>query len=170
MIDAPDVRTIRCLLENIELKIVLDSSDNAYRVEYFTTSIKDRQTGQSQLTRTYRLLDRVRGGITPEPWDAYDLDKQAMLITDLIRFSRYRVTKIFCGWEITCPACGHISRGKIWKAIPKICAAKSPRKCRAKIDDKSISEVLFTACATQPSSQEGRRPSALQLQLQLQGT
>ena len=66
--DAPDASTVRRLLENLELKIVLDSPDDDYRFEYFTTSIKDRQTGEPQLTRTYRLLDLIRGGVTPEPW------------------------------------------------------------------------------------------------------
>ncbi len=139
--DAPDLHTVRRLLENTDLKIVLDSPGNDYRIEYSTTSIKDRKI------RTYRLLDLVRGGITPEPWDTFDLDKQATLVTNLISFSRYHITNVFCGWQVTCPACGHIMRGKIWQAVPRICAAKSPRKCRVQIDDKSISEVLFTAYA-----------------------
>ncbi len=146
--DAPDAHTIRCLLENLELKIVLDSPDSDYRFEYFTTAIKDRQTGEPRLTRTYRLLDLIRGGITPEPWDTYDLDKQATLVTNLIRFSRYRMTKVLCGWEVTCPVCGHIMRGKTWEPVPKTCTAKSSRKCRTTIDDARITEVLFAAHAT----------------------
>lgn len=71
--EAPDASTVRRLLENLELKIVLDSPDDDYRFEYFTTSIKDRETGEPRLTRTYRLLDLIRGGVTPEPWDTYDL-------------------------------------------------------------------------------------------------
>jgi hypothetical protein len=43
--DAPDAGIVRRLLQNLELKIVLDSPDDDYRFEYFTTSTKDRQTG-----------------------------------------------------------------------------------------------------------------------------
>ena len=140
--DAPDASTVRRLLENLELKIVLDSPDNDYRFEYFTTSIKDRQTGKPRLTRTYRLLDLIRGGVTPEPWDAYDLDKQTTLVTNLVRFGRYRMAKIVCGWKVNCPACGHVMRGKNWESTPKTCTAELPRKCRARIDDESIVEIL----------------------------
>jgi len=140
--DVPDANTVRHLLENLELKIILDSPDDDYRFEYFTTSIKDRQTGEPRLTRTYRLLDLIRGGVTPEPWDTYDLDKQTTLVTNLMRFGRYCMAKIVCGWEVICPACGHVMRGKHWESTPKTCMAESPRKCRAGIDDKCIVEIL----------------------------
>lgn len=141
--DVPDAHTVRRLLENLELKIVLDSPDNDYRFEYFTTSIKDRETGEPRLTRTYRLLDLMRGGVTPEPWDTYDLGKQTTLVTNLMRFSRYRMAKIVCGWEVICPACGHVMRGKNWESSPNTCMAEPPRKCRARIDDQCIVETLF---------------------------
>ncbi len=143
--DAPDAHTVRRLLENLELKIVLDSLDNDCRFEYFTTSIKDRQTGEPRLTRTYRLIDLTRGGVTPEPWDTYDLDKQTTLVTNLMRFGRYRMTKIVCGWEVICPACGHVMQGKTWESIPKTCMADNPIKCRTRIDGEGISEILFSA-------------------------
>ena len=146
--DTPDLHTIRCLLENFELRIVLDSPDNDYRLEYFTTAVKARQTGVPRLTRTYRLFDLVRGGNTPEPWDTYDIDKQATLVINLIRYGRYRMSKVVCGWEVTCSVCGHIMRGKTWKPAPKTCTAKSPRKCQTRIDDKSLTEVMFGAHCT----------------------
>jgi hypothetical protein len=146
--DAPDAHTVRRLLENLELKIILDSPDNDYRFEYFTTSLQDRQTGELRLTRTYRLLDLIRGGVTPEPWDTYDLDKQTSLVINLMKFSDYRMAKIVCGWEVICPVCGHVMRGKIWESIPKTCMAKSPKKCGTRIDDGGIKEILFSAQAT----------------------
>lgn len=138
----PDARTVRRLLEDLELKIVLDSPDDDYRFEYFTTSTKDRQTGEPRLTRTYRLLDLIRGGVTPEPWDTYDLDIQTTLVTNLMRCSRYRMTKIVCGWQVICPTCGYVMRGKNWESTPKTCMAESPRKCRARIDEACIIEIL----------------------------
>lgn len=138
----PDTSTVRRLLEDLELKFALDSPDDDYRFEYFTTSTKDRQTGEPRLTRTYRLFDLIRGGVTPEPWDAYDLDKQTMLVTNLIRFGSYRMAKIVCGWQIICPVCGYVMRGKNWETTPKTCMAESPRRCRARIDEASIIEIL----------------------------
>lgn len=140
--DTPDENTVRHLLENLERKLVLNSPDDDYRFEYFTTSIKVRQAGEPRLTRTYRLLDLVRGGVTPEPWDTYDLEEQTTLVTNLMRFSRYRMVKIVCGWEVICPACGHTMRGKNWESTPKTCTAELPRKCRARIDDKCVVEIL----------------------------
>ena len=141
--DALDASTVRRLLENLELSIVLDSPDGDYRFEYFTTSIKDRQTGEPRLTRTYRLIDLIRGAVTSEPWDTYDLDKQTTLVTNLMMFNRYRMAKIVCGWEVICPECGHLMRGKNWESPPKMCMAESPSKCRTKIDDKCIVEIQF---------------------------
>lgn len=150
--EASGALTVRHLMENLELKIVLDSLNNDYRFEYFTTSIKDRQTGEQRLTRTYRLVDLIRSGITPEPWDKFELDKQTTLVTNLMIFSRYRITKIICGWEAICPVCGHIMRGKIWESTPKSCRKESPRKCRNRIDDEGISEILSDIDLTQCSS------------------
>ncbi|SMG36531.1 hypothetical protein [Paraburkholderia susongensis] len=136
---------IRKLLTNPDLKIVLDSPGNEYRFEYFTTSTKDRISGEPRLTRTYRLIDLVRGGITPEPWETYDIDKQTVTIANLIKFSGYRMTKIISGWQVTCPACGHVTRGKTWESIPKKCTALASKKCRSAIDDMNAIELLFAA-------------------------
>lgn len=140
--DAPDENAVRQLLENLELKIFLDSPGGDYRFEYFTLSIKNSQTGEPRQTRTYRLLDLVRGGVTPEPWGTYDLKKQTTLVTKLMRLNRYRMAKIVCGWEVICPACGHTIRGKNWESTPKTCTAELPRKCRARIDYKCVVEIL----------------------------
>jgi hypothetical protein len=141
--DTLDAHIVRHLLENLELKIVLDSPDDDYRFEYFTTFLNDRQTGEPRLIRTYRLHDLIRRGVTPEPWDTYDLDKQVTLITNLMRFSHYRVAKIVCGWEVACSACGHVMCGKHWETSPKTCTAQSPRICRARIDNKCLVEIPF---------------------------
>ena len=140
-----DTHTINQLLKNIELKIVLDSPENDYRLEYFTTLTKDRDTGEPCLARTYRLKDLVRGGNTTEPWDTFNHDKQVTLITNLINFSHYRIIKVICGFEIKCPVCNKIMRIKTWESIPKRCGAKNPKKCLAAIDSSNITEILFTA-------------------------
>ena len=127
---------VRGLLQNHELKVILDSPGTDYRFEYYTTS---------RHIRTYRLLDLIRGGITPEPWERYDLDKQTTLVTNLIGFGGYRISKVVTGWMVKCPACGHLMRGKIWESVPTTCAGKGPPKCRRKItDDNIVEEVRAT--------------------------
>lgn len=138
----PKIKDMRLLLENFDLQISLNSPSEEYRLEYSTVSDKDRVTGETRLTRTYRLIDLVRGGVTSEPWDRYDQDKQASMVANLVNFSGYRVSKVVSGWKATCPGCGHIMVGKIWELPPKTCKAKSPRKCRAAIDGTNVEEIL----------------------------
>jgi len=135
---------VRGLLQNHELKVILDSPGGDYRFEYYTT-IKDANINDLRHIRTYRLLDLVRGSITAEPWDRYDLDKQTTLVTNLIGFGGYRISKVVTGWMVKCPACGHLMRGKIWESVPTTCAGKGPPKCRRKItDDNIVEEVCST--------------------------
>jgi len=83
MNNVTDTHTVNQWLKNFDLKIVLDSPEKDYRLEYFTAPIKDRITGKNGLIRTYQLIDLVRGGITSSPWDAFNHDKQVILITNL---------------------------------------------------------------------------------------
>ena len=71
-------------------------------------------------------------------------DKQTTLVTNLMRFSSYRMAKIVCGWKVICPACEHVMRGKNWESAPRTCTAEHPKKCRAKVDEKCIVEILST--------------------------
>lgn len=132
--------SIRALLEDHELKVVLDSPKNDYRFEYYTTASKDPTTNQNRFFRTYRVLDLLRGGMTPEPWDSFDLDKQTELVTNLIEFSGYRISKVVTGWVVKCPLCGLSTRGKIWESIPKICPGKRSRKCGQTFGPKDVVE------------------------------
>ncbi len=139
-----DINTINQLLKNTDLKIILDSPENDYRLEYFTTFTKDRETGEPCLARTYRLKDLVRGGITSEPWDTFNHDKQVTLITNLINFGNYRIIKVISGLEIKCPACNQTMQIKNWEAIPKRCGANNQKKCFSSIDSSNVTEILFT--------------------------
>ncbi|WON74167.1 hypothetical protein [Nitrosospira sp. Is2] len=143
----PQAHTIRHLLENLEFKIVLESPDNDYRIEYFTTSLKDRVTRESKFTRTYHLIDQVRGGVTPEHWDTFDLEKQVDLVVNLLTHCDYRVVKVVNGWEASCPSCKKVMQGKTWQPFPKKCSVKRPRKCKMLIERSSIIETLFPAAA-----------------------
>jgi hypothetical protein len=143
----PQRHTIRHLLENLELKIVLDSPYNDYRIEYFTTSLRDRVTGESRFTRTYHLIDLVRGGTTPEHWDTFHLEKQADLVVNLLTLCGYHIAKVVKGWEAHCPSCENVMHGKIWVPLPKKCAVEPSRKCKTVIESSSIIEVLLPASA-----------------------
>lgn len=134
---------VRALLENDELRVVLDSPNDDYRFEYYTTIVKDRKSGEGRRVRTYRLIDLRKGAVTPEPWDAYVFEKQTTLVTNLIRFSRYRISKIVAGWRIKCPACSHIMRGKIWDSVPKTCSGRISSKCKQRIDASLVEEIVI---------------------------
>lgn len=146
--DTPSEYAIRRLLQNLDLLIVLDSPDNDYRFEYYTSPRKDGRTGEARLARTYRLIDLIRGAVTPEPWDTYDLDKQTTLVTNLMRFSHYRMTKVVSGWDVTCSVCGHMMHGKTWETVPKTCPNRDSNKCGAAIDEKQVVELLYSEHAT----------------------
>lgn len=136
---------VRAFLQNLELKVILDSPRRDYRFEYYTTTIKDASINEPRHIRTYRLLDLIRGSITPEPWDSYELDKQTTLVTNLIECGGYRISKVVTGWRVKCPVCGHLMKGKIWESVPTTCTGKGPPKCRRKITDDDIVEEV---CAT----------------------
>lgn len=104
---------------------------------------RDSKTGELRYVRTYRLLDLLRGGATQEPWDAYELEKHTTLVTGLLEYSRYRISKIVAGWTIKCPSCGQIMRGKIWETVPKTCTAQGSPKCRQRFDDDHLVEEVL---------------------------
>lgn len=138
---------VHLLLKNQELKIVLDSPDGDYRFEYYTTTSKDSKTGEARYVRTYRLIDLLRGAVSVEPWDTYDLEKQTTLVTGLINFGRYKVSRVIAGWSIKCPSCGHVMTGKHWESVPKNCTASSSPRCSHRLNDPHLVNEIVVANA-----------------------
>ena len=137
-----DPEELRGLLQDQGLRVVLDSPEGDYRLEYYTTAIKDTSSGAPRHVRTYRLVDVLRGGVTQEPWDRFYLERQAALIANLIGFGGYRISRVITGWRVKCPACGHVVRGRIRDAVPANCPGKGPPKCRRGITDEDIAEEV----------------------------
>ena len=137
-----EAKRVHALLRDPELKVVLDAPEGDYRIEYYATASKNAGSGVARPVRAYRLVDRIRGGVTQEPWDRFDLDKQTALATHLMAFGGYRLSKVVAGWKVKCPACGHTSRGKIWEAVPAGCVGKGPPKCRYRLAAADVAEVL----------------------------
>lgn len=131
---------IHQLLSDLNLKLVIDSPKRDYRFEYSTSSSAQGDK-EKKLFRTYKLIDLKRSTETPDPWDAYDLERQASLVANLIRYCDYRITKKISGWKITCPVCGHEMSGPIWQTIPRACRGENPKKCGAKLDPNSVIEL-----------------------------
>lgn len=142
LINTIETNVVRELLNNLELKIILDSPINDYRFEYFTNQIKNSDSGMYQLIRTYQLTDLIRGGITSEPWDTFDFEKQISLVTNLVNFGNYRIVKVISGWIVNCPTCNHIMQGKIWQKPPKKCQTKNPHRCPSPLSNSDITEIL----------------------------
>jgi len=140
-----DTATVRDLLDNKKLKIIIDSPDNTYCFEYFSTISIDRWTKERRLVRTYRLIDKNSSQIISEPWDAYDLDKQTVLVNNLIALSRYQITKITGGWQATCPSCGQVTRHGHWQNPPSKChpEPKSTKKCQYLFKLTDINEIIY---------------------------
>lgn len=138
-----DTATIRYLLENKKLKIIIDSPDNAYCFVYFSTISIDRLTKKRRLVRSYQLIDRVRGQLTSEPWGDYHLDKQTILVTNLINLSGYQIAKISVGWRAACSLCGRVTRRGHWQNAPSKCEPKPKNNCHALFNPADIDEVIY---------------------------
>jgi hypothetical protein len=146
----------RKLLENLDLKLVLDSPNNEYRFEYYTSCSKDQGTGIETKSRKYRLLDQVRGTVTPEPWDAFNIESHARILRGLTNWSQYRLTLV-SGWEVQCSSCGHVMSGKAWQPLPRSCTANHHPRCKQKIDESLATDVCvpLPAGSSPPKSEGG---------------
>lgn len=133
----PEVKDLQKLLKDIHIKLLLESPKEDFQFEYYTTTTKDPKTEETRYTRTYRLIDLIRGNVTQEPWDTFDLDKQTGLVDNLLKISEYRIAKIVNGWRVKCPECGHVTEGNIWESTPKACRGA---KCKYKIKAEDITE------------------------------
>jgi hypothetical protein len=134
----------RELLQNLDLKLILDSPKDEYRFEYYTVATKEVGTSVETKTRKYRLLDQVRGTITVEPWNAFSLERHAEILSGLIRWSHYRL-KVSVGWQIQCPSCDQVVTGKPWQLPSKSCTSKHLVRCLQKFDDTLVSEVYTSS-------------------------
>lgn len=133
--------SVRDWLEDFRFKLEVESPKHDYRFEYTTSSLKDPKTGKAQLKRTYRLKDLVRGSSVQQPWDEFDLDKQAELVSGLLEISGYRIVKLIVGWKVECPECGNVMKGEIWEVRPRVCRAKG---CKQEIAPEDIQELAHT--------------------------
>ena len=132
----------RELLQNFDLKLILDSPNEEYRFEYYTVVTKETGSSVETKTRKYRLLDQARGTVTVEPWDAFNLDRHAEILRGLTSWSRYKL-KVSVGWEIQCPTCNGVVSGKPWESRAKSCSSKHLVRCLQKFDDTLVSEVYL---------------------------
>lgn len=133
---------IASLLENPDIEFELESPNKQYVVVYSTRIVAKDIEKPSQFERTYWIDQAGAGGTLVEPWDAFDLLKQATLAQNLIRFSRYSLRGVFNGWQVVCPKCGNSMQGKIWRNSPKDCksipAAKSCNHVFTTLDKKRV--------------------------------
>jgi len=76
---------IQQLLKDINVKLLLESPTQDYQFEYYTRTIRDPITDKIiRYIRTYKLNDLIRGNVTQEPWDTFDLDRQTGYVTNLL--------------------------------------------------------------------------------------
>lgn len=133
------------LLADFDFRLVLDSPNGEYRFEYFTVLSKP-DTEQEVKIRKYRLHDKMRGTVTLDPWDGYNLETQARILQGLIEWSHYRLI-IITGWKVTCSVCGHLMDGKPWQIPPTVCTSKNHPRCNNKIKKNLVEEVSLPSAA-----------------------
>lgn len=131
--------TVQHLLENEELRLVIESG--AYQIEYYSSALPKTSPNPGKVIRNYRLIDVIRRGTMVECWGTFAVASQTTIVFNLLDYCNYRVTSVFSGWEAKCPACGNVTRGKIWESPPQTCQMGAPRKCRAEIPSSSVRDV-----------------------------
>jgi len=131
-------KDIRARLDNADLKLVFESPDEVYRLEYFSVASIDPVTKKREASRRYRLLHRPTRSVIIDPWDQYDAEKQSVLLSRLIAYSGYRLAEVVTGWRAVCPQCGERYSGRHWDPAPTACRKS---KCGAPLAAEEVREA-----------------------------
>ncbi|MCA2969294.1 MAG: hypothetical protein O9345_04385 [Burkholderiaceae bacterium] len=131
------------LLNEPRLRVAFSSPKEDYRIEYTTTIQRDRVTKAERLNRVCRLHDELRGGIMVDPWGPFELEKQARIVSNLLRFTDYRITEASKGWKAVCGKCGTESIFEVWQTVPKACKGSGTKKCGATFKPTDVVEMLI---------------------------
>lgn len=143
----PELREkIAAILKNNDLEIVFTSPDDRYSIVYSTSIVAKEVLEPTVWSRTYWLRDNKFGSESTSPWDPYVYEKQVDLATNLIRFAKYHVEGLYDGWTQTCPVCGSIETGKIWRNSSVRCEQLADsKKCGYKFEAKDKSKNLIAS-------------------------
>lgn len=122
------------ILEDTDLEIELQSPDDEYTLIYSTIKIAKEIEEPTQFSRNYWLLVHSNKSRIDAPWDRYVYQNQKTLIENIIKFSKYKITRVSKGWTVTCNICGNKIAGKIWRNSPKNCEARIEKnKCEGEL-------------------------------------
>jgi hypothetical protein len=110
------------------LKAIITSDKGDYEFQIYTErAAKDAvQTG---LRRTYALIELAGGSKMVENWGRLDEPAMIRILSNLLRFSDYTMTKVVSGWSVTCPECGHVEKGKHYEPQPRACKSAKSGGC-----------------------------------------
>jgi hypothetical protein len=140
-VDDEIIPAVLSLLEDVHNRAVFKSPKQDYRVEYTTTLSRDRVTKEERLSRVCRLHDDLRSGVIVDPWGPFELDKQARIASNLLRFTDFTVSEVMKGWKAKCRNCGKETTVEIWQNVPKACNGTATRKCRSVYQSQDVVEV-----------------------------
>ena len=126
---------LRRLLADKRVKLLIESAQGDYALEYYTVRFLGDKPHQPTLTPAYRLLDLNRGSTVRNPWDESDLERQPRILGQLLRGSGYKISKVAYGWRSQCERCMHLLEGEIWEPVPAKCG-----QCGARMNSDQVSE------------------------------
>jgi hypothetical protein len=136
---------VRIMLGSPELKVVFESPNNEYRIEYGTQVVAVNARVDAPKVRTYQLVDLQRGGSMGNPWGEFDLDKQVGYVWHLLQQSGYRLESVTEGWLAKCPTCGCRFEGEEWRTRPRACANPETRGKAHALGEADVRDREITA-------------------------
>jgi hypothetical protein len=93
------------------IKITISSRKGDYQIQVCTErAAKDADA--TDLRRTYALTELATGQVMTENWERKDPEASSLLLSGLLQYSDYEITKVVADWVVTCPECGHTERGR----------------------------------------------------------
>jgi len=133
---------IKKILSNLDLELNLESPDENFTFVYSTNIVAQEIENPTDLIRNYRLYQKNNGSDINAPWDEYDEAKQITLITNLIKYAKYRIKGIYSGWQLNCPHCKTKIEGKIWRNNPKRCKGIETIICNYIFNDSDKEMII----------------------------
>ncbi|MBF0285079.1 MAG: hypothetical protein HQL51_11550 [Magnetococcales bacterium] len=138
---------VRSILSDYDTELTIYLKDEDCCIVYHTvrTNVTDREanksTGEYAFNRTYHLSQLT--GKETAFWGIFDLNKQAVIISNLIKLHKHKKATVNIGWEITCAKCGSLITGKHWAKTEADCKCTQCKKQMSQKDAIAVCHDVF---------------------------
>lgn len=99
---------------------------------------------QQGLRRTYALIELTGDSKMVENWGRRDEIAMIRVFSNLLRFSDYEITREVSGWEVACPECGHVARGRHCESQPRTCKSAKTVGCSLRVGEGFAEKAVIT--------------------------